>query len=797
MAKNDINKPKVTKISKSLLNLNKKAGEIMDKMGSQNNSFDTLRNKDREAILQQANDLVDDALYDLKNKTGDDVSKFYYDLSVQETNLFQKDINNIETLFGIKSDQLYQIVDQGNRNRNVLYDRLGLIAEHLYELEEAVNTTRDAICAADEMSNRISRTLSFGNSSSDESHKQKAINDIEVGIEEKYNLLHKIRSFITPRTVTLGEYRAITIPHQYIFSENAKKKANAFFMFNNSKKRGRRNQNTPSGHIGNINSNVVREMSDYVVYDSTSISGEVSTLLEHISITDDKDMMTIMETINNNNPNSSDKINNIKKELSDVGVDIIIDDDLSPILVESINGIEGDSNSLSDMDFNRFAKSVMKNSNNLSKGNIGLFTDGVVNAKIEKFDDIKGCYFKLVDPRRLFPIEGIDGEPLGYIYIHTPISDECNPAGKQQVTNMFNRLNLTDQKGDKNQFIARMVDKIYKAFNKKFLLDHIKFKDTIAQALLYNDYYSKNITFQYVPLEYVTTFKIDEDLDGRGTSMLKRSLFKAHMYLGLFLFKYMSIVDRSNDVRIFYVKSSIADKRTARRTESMLRNMAEKTPSYAELSSYVGMMKHVNVANRDIVAPVGPNDVKAVDMDVLQGQDIQMQNDFLEGMRTDYINATGVPSVIMNYVNEADYAKTLVMANSKFRDRVVNYQMDLADGITELYKKLIRYNGLDIPEELLNRFQFKFNQPKMLNFNNMSDLISNAEQTLNFAVKVLTGENSDQSNEANIDKDKLFAGLAQDLLPMIPWSKYKKIYDESRLDTKKQVLQNKEDEDNQ
>ena len=69
-----------------------------------------------------------------------------------------------------------------------------------------------------------------------------------------------------------------------------------------------------------------------------------------------------------------------------------------------------------------------------------------------------------------------------------------------------------------------------------------------------------------------------------------------------------------------------------------------------------------------------------------------MNSDLLEMLKNSYILATGVPAAIVNYLNEADFAKVVEQNNTKFNGRVVNYQLDFNNSITELYQKLLRWS---------------------------------------------------------------------------------------------------------
>ena len=51
---------------------------------------------------------------------------------------------------------------------------------------------------------------------------------------------------------------------------------------------------------------------------------------------------------------------------------------------------------------------------------------------------------------------------------------------------------------------------------------------------------------------------------------------------------------------------------------------------------------------------VGRSGERGIEFDILQGQDIPLNTDLMDMLRNNMISSTGVPSVIMNYINEAD-----------------------------------------------------------------------------------------------------------------------------------------------
>lgn len=131
------------------------------------------------------------------------------------------------------------------------------------------------------------------------------------------------------------------------------------------------------------------------------------------------------------------------------------------------------------------------------------------------------------------------------------------------------------------------------------------------------------------------------------------------------------------------------------------------------------------------------------------------------------------------------------MANSKFVGRVISYQLDIAESTTELYKLILRNSNISIPNEIIDKFEFTFNPPKTLNTMNLSDVINNTDQLVQYMIKILTGENADQTQDSNRLKDKLYRSLAKYYLPMIDWVNAEKAMKEATIDLRLEDANNK------
>ena len=119
------------------------------------------------------------------------------------------------------------------------------------------------------------------------------------------------------------------------------------------------------------------------------------------------------------------------------------------------------------------------------------------------------------------------------------------------------------------------------------------------------------------------------------------------------------------------------------------------------------------------------------------------------------------------------------MANSKFVGRVVSLQLDFNDPLTELYKLIMRFSNIGIPDDKIENFIYTLNPPKSLTTMNLADMIANAEQLVNAAIKAKTGENADQTDDANKIKDIMYNALFREYLPMINWNLVDEIYNDA------------------
>ena len=755
-----------------------------------NNSFYTSMNDisggavNREFELQTLSKNIDQIVSDEMNSlSGDhqDINHFLINVLHPSTNnnskvkAFGNTNQKIQDLFNSESGEAFLSFNERYKNKSLQYEDLDTISSWLIELKEAINITRDSIVTTDAMSQNVSRILHVVNGGND-SEVERCKTFIQ-NMETKYKLLENIKTKIVPQALRFGEYYVYTVPKKNIFERAQYRKK--------------------KGELACESAGAVKE-------NSVSSDEYVTSVFESLSaIYNDKDRnIKDNESLTDCVTESLCSVYNVSENqmtMSDGKKSPIADtittetDDIVKYLMDNIEICDNECVTIPTVE-KSITVATMEAMDNISKktsvevekatkkgaGTV-KFSEAVSNNKggnvtTEDFSFVDDCYIKYIDPRKVIPVKILD-YTVGYYYIHTSENRTFSSSRRRNTIN--NTLSMLRGTSDEKGIAHALAVKITKAFDKKFLQENSEFTDLIMNALMYCDVTNNKLKFQYIPVEYMTQFKINEDEEGDGRSIIHDSLFYGMLYLSILIFKSTSIMTRSNDTRVFYVKESDMDDNITNQVQNIARDFKEKQMVFNDMLNYNSMFNKAGSA-RDLYVPQSSEGGRAIDFDILSGQDIQLNTEFMEMLKTAYINGTGVPSVIMNYINEADYAKTLEMGNARYLARVVTYQMDFNSQITELYRKILKYSS-SLDQELIERVAFTFTLPKNLNVNNLVDMIQLVTQNRDFVIDTLVGT-GDTDEDAAAFRDIITKKISVEMTPNLPWSVYSTLLEEAKLE---------------
>lgn len=553
MAKKD-EKNDVTKAGNDLLKLNNTFKDIMSNLSSSITGVGDAHSDELQRLNSNLDKIISSEINSTKSITSDDMSTFMVKLFNDFDNRTKTEDKTMNDIFENDTAGLFQFFQQRYQNKNLLFEDLEMICTQLFELEEAVMTTRDAVITSDDIATTVSRTLKFRNSVGDE-HTDDYINTVE-DVENKNKLLIKLKNLIVPNTLKYGTYFVYCCPYSKLFQEQYDKK-----------------------------------IKDPMKVISIKESIDQSFLEDLNKEFKSKNISISLENTNKKTKKEEDLISIIKDYTGSIE---IYNDTMSIPLIEGTNLEE-----LIDNDkFNKKRDDILKKD---------LTVDGTVdiNKKSKKsdFSNTPGCYIKFISPKKIIPVKILD-TTIGYYFIHetdfqvnkSPFSTTIN------VTNITSGQQYQNTEDVETMFISKITDKIVKSFDKKFLEDNVKFKDLIFNALLYNNLYKKQIKFQFIPADYIIEFKVNEDADGNGQSILNKALFYAKLYLALLIFKMVSIVTKSNDQRVYYVKNSGIDQNITNKIQEVARSVKGRQINFMDLLNYNSIISKIG-AYKEIFIP--------------------------------------------------------------------------------------------------------------------------------------------------------------------------------------------------
>ena len=734
---------KLFQTNKEEVKLNELFQELYKKIAMNTHDMDVNVNKNAiDSMSEKIKKVIADDMEEMKSYGGEnDLSRFLINTIQNTTGKFASNVtdpkndNALESIFMSGEGSIFNTFQERFKNKALLFNDLEIISEQLVELSEAINTTRDDIVSSDDVGADISKSLTFSVDGTDDDKYDELIDEVKRQ-EDIHGLNYIIREHIVPKTLKYGEYYIYLIPESKLYENTQKKKM---------------------------------ELTNGANMEAT----EAKVFLESLKL--DK-----------SNPNYKDiKPDDVVTYLSE---NIKINNTDIPLPILENNNMVGAMKDLAQ--FNSLTNLLKQNKGKKKEqgenkySSLG-FSDGIKSFKLEDWSDIKGCYIKLLDPKKVIPVK-LMNYTIGYYYIHDTELDvtnhHCNHG--HRFSNVIS--NMTNKSTDQQNIIANIADSIVKSFNKQYLNDNMEFKDLIINSLLYNDMYKKKLHYQFIPGDHICRFSVNEDENGNGQSMIYKSLFYAKLYLSLLVFNMITYLTKSQDTIVTYVKTSGIDKNVINKTMDVARQWKSKQIGIGDLMDYSSIYSKIGTG-RDLFIPEGESGERGLSWDVIQGQQVDMQNELMEQLKQAFINGTGVPSVIMNYINEADFAKTLVMANAKHLRRVMMYQDNFNEDITHMYQKILCY-CTDIEMEDIANFKYTLQRPKTLPNNNLVDMLGYGDQILDFVEKSEFGQYGEETPELNTMKDLFRKEFSRKVLPMLPWELIDELMEQVKLDAVKNNL---------
>lgn len=745
------------------------------------NDVDPMNDRFNEIIQDQLNKVTDNGENSMRSFLGKlysddkDVRKELGELGI----LDQFQINSV----GANPQDFFT---EQYKNRMTKQAMAQEISDQLIELRHAKSIMCDVVNSADATTGQIMRTLNFKSSTVSEPEKD-WIPIIEA-MEEKFGTLDKIKNFITPNTLGYGEYYVYTVPYYHIFNDFIRRYRKSNMTLGGSTTRSFYESADDDILVEKIDilplfeeaydENPKPEKPRYGIHeeDKFYLEEELGIISRIVPMEDDGAVAT-----------AKDDLNRLFKEritisTGEIPVPILEDgyeaykDFCDEFITEDGQFMEEGRSKTPVQKKKRAKEKVMMTDEEVylrkyGENESGFYSTSENDDEMLTEDDIMDCYVKLIPPTRMLPIKMM-GRTLFYIYVQT------SPATSLSTILSYNtQLKTKDPNNKMDQLLDDIAERVVKKFNKAYIKKNEEFKKQIVAALEYYDISNTNIHFQVIPADYITEYKVNVDVDGNGHSMLEPSLFYANCYLTLLIFKIMTILTKSNDRTVNYVRRSGLDKNLWNDIQDVIRRKNSRKVVLNDIFSFRNVINKVGSGSEEYIGMTRDGN-KPIESEIISGQEVQLDTPIMERLHQDMILSTEVPSAIMNFLNEADFAKSIETANTKMNASACSYQICMNRGHTDWYQKLMRFST-KIPPEIIRSFSFTLPEPKGSANLSSQELINNYTTLQEFMLKLFAGENSDDEDR----KMRFLKEIAKIYLPGLNITRIQQVWDDTELES--------------
>lgn len=680
-------------------------------------------------------------------------------------------------LNSIRSD--YVNVETLNQSELLLRRDMENICTQMPEMRDVVNVIRDAIIECNVSTGQVSRSLVFENHENDEAYQTQV-----KEIEKQHDLLTAIKNFIIPKALRHGEMYIHVVPYAKLFAELESLHDSKQLKSKKSSGNMRFKESIPNDILNGFK--------------------------PHKTLLDDRHVKTLMEStsyytrIDSSDEYKIEAGSGKSETRKSINEDSVVKSQLSSLL-SNIEICNGSSVLMEEMGYEGFKQFLLKQysesvtnsaksspdkhfleSLSFNKVNNGLFGNidqDVVD--IKEYSDIKGCYIKYLDGLRIVPIR-MDRRVIGYFYVSTTMDLQTNASQPNGIVD----LSYQHYTQDKN-LVDNLANMIIQEFDKSFLDKNIKLKGEIAEIIMAHKFSEGKLSFIYIPENEVIRITINEDENGKGHSVLEPTMFPARMYLLLTMYNMLYTLN-NNTTRIHYLRSSGLNKDYAAQIQRKMRKFQSRRITIDDIYSYSGVLNKVGGMG-EMVLPSGRNDYKALETDTIPAVDNPINMEFLEQKRREAISGTGVPHLMMiNAIDEADFAKTLEMANTRFSSTVSSYKIDSNKGLTKLYQLLMKFST-NLEADEIQSFRFQFNTIKQQELVITAEMISNFNSMCEMVASIFYKKSDMEDKDGNPTAKQMHLRreLAKEYLPQLDFDNLEKIIERVDVDSNDDTLQDR------
>ena len=673
--------------------------------------FSTSDNKtNRESIFKDINTAIDNIMSNNLDISGEqNVSRLYRRLKSMQND--ESTIQAFKNLFDDKN-LMSSVFTSYSQNR-YLYDydaEIDVVLKYMPKLKEALSVLKDNVLSTDHFSKDFISAVNISDTANEDVF-SKRLDELK----KTYKLLENIEKWYS-NTSTYGEEFVYIIPYSKGISQIMKDRDNF------TTTRGTMNLEAMTYDF-NGNSNRLPEKFNSISESTLKDFGTLTIELSHANAVtsiieefekDNEQLRSINEqsmdaffteefgSFFNEEEAPKKKDAEDKKPINIDDVDTAKDRTGNSRLKQLKNAKKFSKEKLlSDEDINKFIDNIEKDS---------TADDGLIdlNKRVEQKHgrnkyDIPGAIVKTLDRHNVIPVFIDEDICMGYYYFEFQEKRDfmINSSMRlsdpmMSVTNGNNFASENDQ-AEHDKALRYISSELSKYIDSNFIKRNQDLKKEIYAILKYNQIYngshSNKVKVTFIPPEDIHHIYFDLDPHThRGRSDLHESMLPAKLFSAMYITASIMIMTRGYDKRVYYINPGIE----ANLTEAMMNVINQvKQGNFGIRQIRNNLNQVLNITGRfnDYFILKNPSGDSPLNMEVIQGQNVDVKTELMNMLEEMAINSSGVPiEIIQTRQNSMDYAIQLTMSNSKFLRLVFKRQGRANEVFSGILEKIYNYH---------------------------------------------------------------------------------------------------------
>lgn len=401
---------------------------------------------------------------------------------------------------------------------------------------------------------------------------------------------------------------------------------------------------------------------------------------------------------------------------------------------------------------------------------------------------LRRCAIERLDPARVFRLK-LGGKIIGYFYLN-----DIDEAGNSR--NLINfaqslkdrllkskSMNIDSANVEAEEAICKtLATKIINTFDPNINISRVEDIDLLHDFIINSELYrgNKKLTFYYAEEIY--------DLSRAGDSVLTNAVFYTKLYTMLMLNNLQTKVLRGKGRQIHTVNLG-ASMNVRRYLEYAMQSLTSPETNLGTLNGTFEQLLNPLYSSPDIVIPTDGESQPFIQTDYIEGQNVDMDNDFLRYLLNSIVTTFGLDSAVLDATNgNLNFASTLAMESTQISNMIRNEQTELLPAFKAMVLKICDIMGSDKLRQAIDNdeIEVEFFSPKSLILKTSTDELNNAKTYADTIADNVPELNTDGANVEKL-RTRFVYNLIRDRAN-IDWAFVDKTLQEAKFESQKDVL---------